>query len=211
MAAAPRRCWLLKSEPSAFSFADLLAAPGRRTAWTGIRNHQARNLLRDELQVGDGVLFYHSSSDPSGVAGLARVSRSARPDPTQFDPRSAQYDPRSRRTAPTWVEVEIEAAEALPRFVTLAELKAHPALARMLVVQRGSRLSVQPVRDEEWRTVLEIARSPAPEPAPYATSKSMIGKGLRRMRPEAGPRQARRHNGAPRNPPGQPKPSGRSR
>ena len=150
------RYWLMKSEPGTFSFEDLLAAPRQRTLWEGIRNHQARNYLRDEVAVGDGVLFYHSSSDPSGVAGLARVSGAARPDPTQFDKRSESYDPKSQRTAPTWVAVEIEAVRALPRFVPLEQLQAHPALSGMLVVQRGMRLSIQPVQPAEWRAVLAL-------------------------------------------------------
>lgn len=150
------RYWLFKSEPSTFSFEDLQRAPKQRSAWGGVRNHQARNLLRDQVAQGDGVLFYHSSAEPTGVAGIARVSGAARPDPTQFEPRSDGYDPKSRREAPTWVEVEIEAVRALPRFVQLAALKAHPGLARMLVVQRGQRLSIQPVEPAEWRLVLEL-------------------------------------------------------
>lgn len=150
------RYWLVKSEPGVFSFQDLLDAPRKRTRWEGIRNHQARNFMRDDMAPGDGVLFYHSSSEPSGVAGLARVSAAAIPDPTQFERRSQGYDPKSRREAPTWLAVEIEAVRALPRFVPLAALKAHPGLAEMLVVQRGQRLSIQPVTEPEWRTVLEL-------------------------------------------------------
>lgn len=151
-----RRCWLFKSEPAVFSFADLERAPRRRTGWSGIRNHQARNFLRDQVALGDGVLFYHSSAEPAGVAGIARVVGAARPDPTQFDARSEGYDARSRREAPTWFEVEIEAVRALPRFVELAALKARAELAQMLVVQRGQRLSIQPVQPSEWRVVLEL-------------------------------------------------------
>jgi len=106
---------------------------------------------------GDKVLFYHSSSEPSGVAGIARISAPAIPDPTQFDRRSEGYDQKSKRAAPAWLAVEIEAVRALPRFVPLAQLKAHPALSKMLLVQRGQRLSIQPVTAREWRVVLGLA------------------------------------------------------
>jgi predicted RNA-binding protein with PUA-like domain len=150
------RYWLMKSEPGTFSFQDLLAAPGKRTRWEGVRNHQARNFMRDEMSVGDGVLFYHSSCDPTGIAGLARVSGAAAADSTQFDARSDGHDPKSSRDAPTWLAVEIEAVRALPHFVSLEQLKGHPALSKMLVVQRGMRLSIQPVQASEWRTVLAL-------------------------------------------------------
>ena len=154
------RYWLIKSEPGTFSFQDLLAAPKKRTLWEGIRNYQARNSLRDDMAVGDGVLFYHSSCEPSGVAGLARVSGASVPDPTQFDKRSEGHDPKSSRTAPTWFAVEIEAVRELPQFVSLEQLKGHRALAKMCVVQRGMRLSVQPVTASEWRTVLLLGGVP---------------------------------------------------
>jgi predicted RNA-binding protein with PUA-like domain len=150
------RRWLFKSEPGAFSFEDLLAAPRKRTLWEGIRNHQARNFIRDDIAPGDELLFYHSSADPCGVAGIARVCAAAVPDPTQFDPRSPGHDPKSRREAPTWFAVEIEALRALPRFVPLDEIKAERALAKMLLVQRGQRLSIQPVTEGEWRAVLAL-------------------------------------------------------
>ncbi len=156
------RYWLVKSEPSTFSFQDLLAAPRKRTRWEGIRNYTARNFMRDGMAVGDEVLFYHSSSDPSGVAGIARVCDAAIADPTQFDKRSPGYDARAKREAPTWLAVELQAVRALPRFVPLEELKANPALAEMLVVQRGQRLSIQPVTEREWRTVLALGGLKAP-------------------------------------------------
>jgi len=150
------RHWLVKSEPSTFSFQDLLDAPKKRTRWEGIRNYTARNFMRDGMAPGDGVLFYHSSAEPSGVAGTARVSGAAVADPTQFDKRSAGYDAKSKRESPTWLAVELEAVRALPRFVALERLKSDPALAEMLVVQRGQRLSIQPVTEREWRTVLAL-------------------------------------------------------
>jgi len=150
------RYWLVKSEPSTFSFQDLLDSPRKRTRWEGIRNYTVRNFMRDQMAVGDEVLFYHSSSEPSGVAGIARVSAAAIPDPTQFDRRSEGYDPKSKREAPAWLAVELEAVRALPRFVSLAEIKGHRALSKMLLVQRGQRLSIQPVTSEEWRVVLGL-------------------------------------------------------
>jgi predicted RNA-binding protein with PUA-like domain len=155
------RYWLVKSEPSTFSFQDLLDSPKKRTRWEGIRNYTARNFMRDGMAVGDGVLFYHSSAEPSGVAGTARVSGGAVADATQFDKRSPGYDPKAKREAPTWLAVELEAVRALPQFVALERLKAEAALAEMLVVQRGQRLSIQPVTEREWRTVLALGGLPA--------------------------------------------------
>lgn len=153
--------WLIKSEPTVFSFEDLLAAPGRTAAWDGVRNYQARNSLRDGMHAGDGVLYYHSSCEPTGVVGIAEVAGPAEPDPTQFDPRDEHFDPKSKRAAPTWVQVPIRARKKLARVVELTEIKANPALARMLLVQRGSRLSVQPVTREEWAEVLRMGASKA--------------------------------------------------
>ncbi len=150
------RAWLLKSEPEEFGFDDLLAAKKRATVWSGVRNYQARNLLRDELARGDGVLFYHSNAEPSGVAGIARVLRTGFPDPTQFEPTDPAHDPKSTRAAPRWYAVEVQAVCALPRFVSLAELRAEPRLAGMVLLRKGSRLSVQPVSPAEWRVVLAL-------------------------------------------------------
>ncbi|MDZ4771553.1 MAG: EVE domain-containing protein [Planctomycetota bacterium] len=154
---APRRVWLLKTEPESFSFDDLLSAPKKRARWDGVRNYQARNFLRDDVAIGDLALVYHSSADPTGVVGLARVVKAAEPDPTQFDPDDDHFDGKSQREEPRWVQIEIEALARLPQIVTLAMLKADPRLARMLVVQRGQRLSVQPVQAGEARAVLELA------------------------------------------------------
>jgi predicted RNA-binding protein with PUA-like domain len=122
-----------------------------------VRNHQARNLLRDELAVGDGVLVYHSNADPPGIAGLARVVRAGFPDPSQFDPEDEHHDPKSTRERPRWYAARVQATERLARFLPLAELRATPALAGMELLRRGSRLSVQPVRPAEWRAVLALA------------------------------------------------------
>jgi predicted RNA-binding protein with PUA-like domain len=154
--ARPRH-WLLKTEPTSFSFDDLLRAPRRRTSWDGVRNHQARNFLRDAMQPGDLVLVYHSSAEPPGVAGVARVASPARADASQFDPADEHFDPKARRDDPTWYAVEIEALRPAARFVPLDALRRDPRLARMLVLQRGQRLSVQPVQPAEWRVVLELA------------------------------------------------------
>jgi predicted RNA-binding protein with PUA-like domain len=162
------RHWLLKSEPDAFAFDDLWRAKGRTTSWGGVRNYQARNLLRDEIARGDAVLFYHSSADPSGVAGLARVVRAGYPDPTQFDPRDPAHDPKSTPSAPLWFAIDVQAVRKLPRFLALEELRAEPRLAGMVLLKRGSRLSVQPVSASEWRAVLALAGLPPGSDPPEA-------------------------------------------
>jgi predicted RNA-binding protein with PUA-like domain len=151
-----RRYWLLKTDAESFSFEDLLAAKGKRTAWDGVRNHQAKLYLRDQMKVGDGVLFYHSSSEPSGVAGVARIAKAGYPDPTQFDRTSHHYDPKSRASDPTWFQVDVQAVAPLSRFVTLAELRSRPELRGMLLLRRGQRLSVLPVAPAEWKAVLGL-------------------------------------------------------
>ena len=141
--------WLMKSEPDECSIDDALAAPGRLTPWTGVRNYQARNIMRDSMRVGDGVLFYHSSCAEPGIAGLAEVATAARTDPTQFDRRSDYYDPKSKRAAPRWVAVNVRALKKT-RLVPIAELKAHKALAKMWTLRPGNRLSITPVSGAEW-------------------------------------------------------------
>jgi predicted RNA-binding protein with PUA-like domain len=147
---APRRYWLFKTEPTSFSFEDLWNAPKRTASWDGVRNYQARNTLRDDVKPGDMVLIYHSSSDPTGVAGIAEVVGGGYPDPSAFDPKDSHYDPKSDPAAPTWYMVDVRAVKALPRMVTLDELRKAKGLEKMVLLQRGSRLSVQPVRAEEW-------------------------------------------------------------
>ncbi len=141
--------WLMKSEPDECSIDDALAAPGRLTPWTGVRNYQARNTLRDAMRIGDGVLFYHSSCAEPGVAGLAEVASAAYPDPTQFDRKSDYYDAKSKRNAPRWVAVDVRALKKT-RLVPLAELKAAKPLAKMWSLRPGNRLSVTPVSRAEW-------------------------------------------------------------
>jgi predicted RNA-binding protein with PUA-like domain len=158
-AAGGRRFWLFKSEPSVYAFADLQR--DQRTCWDGVRNYQARNLLRDQIQVDDGVLFYHSSAEPMVVAGVARVVRKGYPDPTAFDRQDEHFDPDSDPNEPTWFAVDVAPVAAFAVPVTRAMLKATPALAGMMVLARGSRLSVQPVTAAEWRTVLRLGGAAA--------------------------------------------------
>jgi predicted RNA-binding protein with PUA-like domain len=145
----------MKSEPAVFSIQHLQKARNQTTFWDGVRNYQARNLLR-EMQVGDGVLFYHSSADPPGVAGTAVVARAAAPDPTQFDAKDDHYDADSKPEAPRWFGVEVKLEKIFPRLVPLDELRTVPALADMVLLQR-SRLSVQPVTADQWKAIVALA------------------------------------------------------
>ncbi len=150
-----RKYWLFKSEPTTYSFADLMGEKGRRTHWDGVRNYQARNLLRDDVQVGDGVLFYHSSTKPMAVIGTATIVREGYPDDTAWDPASDHPDPKSTPDNPIWYMVDIKAKAELARPVTLEEIKQTPGLEKMALVNR-SRLSVQPVRPEEYRLIVDL-------------------------------------------------------
>lgn len=150
------RCWLMKSEPDVYAIEDLQR--DGKTSWGGVRNYQARNLLRDEIKRGDRVLFYHSNADPSGVAGLAEVVREGYPDPSALDASSPYYDPRSGPEGSVWVAVDIAFVERLPRVVTLAEIKADPILSAMMVAKRGARLSVQPVEDAHYERVVALGK-----------------------------------------------------
>lgn len=152
-----RKYWLFKSEPSTYSFADLMGEKGRRTHWDGVRNYQARNLLRDEVKVGDGVLFYHSSTTPMAIVGMARVVRAGYPDHTAFDSGDKHYDPKSERDDPSWYMVDIAGLRAFGEPLTRDRLKGVRALDSMMVLRRGARLSVQPVSRAEWRTILKLA------------------------------------------------------
>jgi predicted RNA-binding protein with PUA-like domain len=149
--------WLFKSEPDCFSFADLCAAPGRSTGWDGVRNFQARNFLRDQIKVGDGILYYHSSVDPPAIAGLAEVVEAGHPDPTAFDSSADHYDPKSLPDAPTWYQVSIRAVRPIDPPLALPKLREVAALSGMELLRKGSRLSVQPVTADEWAAVLELA------------------------------------------------------
>ena len=155
-ATAARRYWLVKSEPETFSFADLVASPNRTTGWDGVRNYQARNFMRDGMKRGDLVFFYHSSTDPAAIVGVAEVAREAYPDPTALDAKHPHFDPKSRADAPTWVMVDLRAVEPLKHPLSLAELRTVKGLEKMTLLQKGSRLSVQPVTEQEWDIIYRL-------------------------------------------------------
>jgi predicted RNA-binding protein with PUA-like domain len=148
--------WLMKSEPDEASIHDLQRAG--TLPWTGVRNYQARNFMRDAMRLGDGVLFYHSSCPEPGIAGLAEVCSAAYPDATQFDPASPYFDPKSKPDAPRWVHVDVRWRETT-RLLSLKEMREAPELATMGVLQKGSRLSITPVTAAEWHAVLKRLRA----------------------------------------------------
>jgi predicted RNA-binding protein with PUA-like domain len=150
-----QRFWLMKSEPGSYSIDDL--ERDGHTHWDGVRNYQARNFMRDEMRIGDGVLFYHSNASPPGVAGLARVVKEAYPDPSAQDPGSRYFDPKASEEDPRWFMVEIGFVERFPEIVPLDALKDTPGLEQMLVTRR-SRLSVQPVAPGEYEIVARLGR-----------------------------------------------------
>ncbi len=146
--------WLMKSEPDECSIDDALAAPAATVAWTGVRNYQARNFMRDAMTVGDGVLFYHSGCAEPGIVGIARIASGTRPDPTQFDPTSPYHDPASKPEAPRWLLLDVQALRKT-RLLGLPELRATPALADMVVLRRGNRLSITPVDAAHWTRIAD--------------------------------------------------------
>ncbi len=166
-----RRYWLVKSEPDVFSFVDLMVRPERTAHWDGVRNYSARNFMLDGMQLGDLVFFYHSSTDPQAIVGIAEVVKLAYPDHTQFEEGHHGYDADAKADAPTWWMVDLRAVEALPRGVTLAEIKTTPALAEMSLLRVG-RLSVVPVTPREWATVLAMAAKPAAAVAAKTPTKT---------------------------------------
>ncbi|HMO03239.1 MAG TPA: EVE domain-containing protein [Kiritimatiellia bacterium] len=150
-----KQYWLMKSEPDVYSITDL--ERDRTTSWTGVRNYQARNFMRDAMKVGDEVLFYHSNAEPPGVAGLARVVRLAHPDRTALDPGSDYYDPKATEENPIWMHVDVGHVRTFPQVVTLDTLKADPALDGLMVTKRGMRLSVQPVSAAHFARIVQLA------------------------------------------------------
>ena len=154
------RHWLMKSEPSECSIDDLAAAPKQTVPWVGVRNYQGRNFMRDEMQVGDGVLFYHSSCPEPGIAGLAEVASAAYADASQFDPKSHYFDAKSKPDAPRWSHVDVKLARKTP-LLSLAAMREAPTLATMRVLERGNRLSITPVTADEWRAVLSLLKKAA--------------------------------------------------
>lgn len=152
-----RRYWLMKSEPTSFSIDDLMKAPLQTTSWDGVRNYQARNFMRD-MAVGDQILFYHSNADPPAVMGIAEIVTTAYADPTQFDKKDSHYDPESKISQPRWDMVDITYVRKFSRPLSLDQLRKEPTLKGMVLLQKGSRLSVQPVNPLEWKHILSLAR-----------------------------------------------------
>ena len=147
--------WLMKSEPGVFGVDDLAKSPGKTAAWWGVRNYQARNFMRDQMQVGDRVFFYHSSCPEPGIAGIAKVSRLAYPDETQFDRKSEYFDPKASRDSPRWFNVDVTLVKKT-RLLSLPEMHTHPQLASMRVLRRGNRLSITPVEPHEAEFILKL-------------------------------------------------------
>ena len=147
--------WLMKSEPGECSVDDALAAPQSTVPWVGVRNYQARNFMRDAMQLGDGVLFYHSSCAEPGIAGLAQVASAPYPDPTQFEPQSPYFDAASKPEAPRWLLVDVQVLRKT-RPLNLSELRANPALADLLILRKGNRLSITPVEAAHWQVITQL-------------------------------------------------------
>ena len=148
--------WLMKSEPDTFSLQDLESRPEQREPWDGVRNYQARNFMRDKMRLGDLVLFYHSNTKPPGVVGLAEVVSDPYPDPTAFDKNSKYYDPKSKKENPTWILVDVGFKAHFKTGVTLEMMKAMPELQSMRVLQKGNRLSITPVTQEEYQAITQL-------------------------------------------------------
>lgn len=148
--------WLMKSEPDVFGIDDLRKRPKQTEHWDGVRNYQARNMLRDQMQVGDRVFFYHSNCAEPGIVGVARVVRAGYPDHTAFDPESKYYDPKSTPENPRWYMVDVRFERRFKRTITLEELKTHPRLGDMALLRRGNRLSVMPVTAQQWTYIVAL-------------------------------------------------------
>jgi len=149
--------WLMKSEPSVFSIDDLAKAPKKTTYWDGVRNYQARNFMRDEMKIGDKVLFYHSNTKPAGVVGICEVVKEGYPDFSAFDAEDKHYDPKSNKESPTWIMVDIKLKTKFKNIVTLTEIKENKKLQNMKLVQRGNRLSVMPVEKNEFEEIVKLS------------------------------------------------------
>ena len=148
--------WLMKSEPDVFGIDDLKSRPGKTEPWDGVRNYQARNMMRDQMKQGDRAFFYHSNCPEPGIAGVVEIIGSGRPDPTAFDPAVDHYDPKSDPAAPRWYLVDVKLDRRLSRVIPLAELKQHSQLADMLLLRRGNRLSIMPVDETHWEFILGL-------------------------------------------------------
>jgi predicted RNA-binding protein with PUA-like domain len=149
------RYWLMKSEPGDCSIDDLAALPNQSVAWYGVRNYQARNFMRDQMRVGDGVLFYHSNCAEPGVVGIAEVSKLAYPDQTQFDPKNKYHDPKATPEAPRWFNVDVKLVRKT-RLLSIKEMRTYPELERMRILQTGNRLSITPLDPREWEFILKL-------------------------------------------------------
>ncbi len=149
--------WLFKSEPNCFSIDDLSRRPKQISPWDGVRNYQVRNMLRDEIKLGDQVFFYHSSCTPPGIAGIVEVVKEGYPDFTAWDLRSDHYDPKSTQENPRWYMVDVKLVKKFPRLITLDEIKQDSKLKEMLILRKGNRLSITPVTSKEWKEILTLA------------------------------------------------------
>jgi predicted RNA-binding protein with PUA-like domain len=152
----PMNYWLMKSEPDSFSIIDLYNRPGRTEHWDGVRNYQARNMMRDEMKLDDQVFFYHSNCDEPGVVGIMEVVREGYPDFTAFDPENKHFDPKSDPSNPRWIMVDVKHVRTLSRTITLRELKEKPELANLALIKRGNRLSIMPVTKNQWDFILSL-------------------------------------------------------
>lgn len=150
--------WLFKSEPSCFSIDDLVKKPKQTEHWDGVRNFQVRNMLRDEIKVGDEGFFYHSSCNPPGIAGIVKVVKAGYPDYTAWNPEADHYDPRSSREKPLWYMVDVQFVKKFPRLISLDEIKHHPQLQSMVITRKGNRLSITRVSPQEWKTINTLAK-----------------------------------------------------
>jgi predicted RNA-binding protein with PUA-like domain len=153
-----KRYWLMKTEPGTWSIDDFAKAKAQTTCWEGVRNYQARNFMRDDFREGDGVLIYHSNANPAGIAGVGIVAKAAYPDHYSWDKRSKYFDPKSSKETPRWFMVDIQATHRLRNFLSLAELKEHQELSKMLVCKRGQRLSIQPVDKEHFSLTKKLGK-----------------------------------------------------
>lgn len=150
------RYWLMKSEPDEFGIDDLMQRPKQTHYWDGVRNYQARNMIRDDMQIGDLAFFYHSNATPPGIAGIMRISSKPFPDPTQFDPKSHYYDAGSKQEAPRWMSVDVTFVKKFKNYLPLEQLRNTPALADMILLRRGNRLSITPITEAQWETILAL-------------------------------------------------------
>jgi predicted RNA-binding protein with PUA-like domain len=150
--------WLMKSEPDVFSIDDLKACPNSTEHWDGVRNYQARNFMRDDMKKGDKILFYHSNCKPPGIAGIAKVAKEGYPDHTAFDKKSKYFDAKSKKEEPRWIMVDVKYVKKFKQVISLDELKNHPQLSEMKVLQKGSRLSITPVTEEEFEYILTLSK-----------------------------------------------------